>query len=186
MMIKPLRLAALNFVIGCGLLGMTACRHQEPVQAVHNPVLTQADRNFIARAEEDNIQERAISQLVAAKSGNKRVRNYADTLFKGHSDALEKLDAIMQKYSMKPQASPEEQQEATAQLARLSRRSLDRQFIKLMVDNHAKAIAVFQQEANSAKDGDVRHYAIDQLPMLDNDLKQARELQTKMGLVRKK
>ena len=183
---KPFRLAAFNFIFGCALLGMTACRHQHPVPAVHDSVLSPVDRNFIAQAEEDNVRDRAIGQLVAARSGNERVKNYAEALLKEHSNALEKLDAIIQKYSVKPPAPPEEQQKVTAQLARLSRRSLDRQFVKLMVEDHAKAIAVFQQEANSSEDRDVRHYAIDQLPMLDNLLNQAQELQTKMGLVRKR
>ena len=184
---KPFRLATLNVVIGCVVFGITACQHQQqPVQAVHDPVLSQNDKDFITRAQEDYIKERAISQLVAAKSGNKRIKTYADTLFQEHSNALQRLDAIIQKYGVKPPESPEEQQKATAPLARLPRRTLDRQFVKLMVEDHTNAIAVFQQEANSAPDSDVRRYAIDQLPMLDNHLKQAEDLQVKMGLAKKK
>jgi putative membrane protein len=185
MMGKHFRRGVLNFVIGCVVLGMTSCQQRQQVQAAHDPVLTPTDKDFIAQAEKDYIQERALSQLVATKSADKRIKSYADNLFKEHSDALQKLDAIMQKYGVKEPESPEEQQKAAAPLARLPRKSLDREFVKLMVEDHTKAMAVFQQEANTAGDSDVRHYAIDQLPMLDNHLKQARELETKIGLVKK-
>jgi putative membrane protein len=186
MMGKRFHRSVLGFVISCAVLTITSCQQrQQQVQAPHDPVLTPTDKDFIAQADQDYIQERALSQLVAAKSTNKRIKTYADTLFKEHSDALQKLDVIMQKYGVKEPESPEEQQKAVAPLARLPHRSLDREFVKLMVDDHTKAVAVFQQEANSAGDGDVRRYAIDQLPMLDNHLKQARELETKIGLVKK-
>ncbi len=177
-MSKSFRGVISNFLIGCVIFGVTSCQQrQQQVQAAHDPVLTQTDKDFIAQADKDYVQERALSQLVAEKSGNKRIKNFADTLFKEHSDALQKLDAIMQKYGVKEPESPEEQLKATAPLARLPRRSLDREFVKLMLEDHTRAIATFQQEANSANDGDVRHYAIDQLPILDNHLKQAKQLE---------
>jgi putative membrane protein len=184
---KSFRLVILSVLVGGVMFGITACHRHEKVQAAREPVLSQSDRNFITQAEDDNVQGRALGQFVKETSRNKDVKNYADTLVIDHSDALQKLGEIMQKYGIKqPTTAPEERSEAAAPLKGLSRRAVDRKFVDLMVQDHEKAIVIFQQEASSAEDGYVRHCAINLLPTLDYHLKKAQELQPRMAQLGRK
>jgi putative membrane protein len=181
-MSKGFRLVILSVVFGGVLVGVSACHRNEKVQAAPDPVLSQNDKNFIIQAEEDNIQEGAMGRLAKENSRNKAIKNYADTLVKDQSDALQKLTDIMQKYGVKQPTAPSgDRPQEVAQLKGLSRRAFDRKFVNLVVQDHEKAIATFQREANSAEDGDVRHYAINMLPTIDNHLKKAQELETRMA-----
>jgi putative membrane protein len=50
-----------------------------------------------------------------------------------------------------------------------------------MVTDHQKAINEFRREAASAQNADVRDYAKDVLPTLEKHLKDAQDLQGKLG-----
>ena len=93
----------------------------------------------------------------------------------------------MNKYGIKqPTPAPDDLPEVTAQFKGLSGRALDLTFVNLMVQDHEKAVATFQQQARSAEDSNVRQYASNFLPTLESHLKRAQELQTQLARRRRK
>jgi len=61
----------------------------------------------------------------------------------------------------------------------LSGRAFDQKLVKLILQDQEKAITLFQQQALSAQDNDVRQYANGLLLTLQNDFKDAQDLQMK-------
>jgi|SRR5688572_4596141 len=59
--------------------------------------------------------------------------------------------------------------------------AFDRGFIDAQVNAHQEAIALFETQANGGGDSDLKAFAQKQLPGLRNHLKQAQDLQAKLG-----
>ena len=59
--------------------------------------------------------------------------------------------------------------------------AFDRGFIEAQVKAHQEAVALFEKQANGGSDADLKAFAQKQLPGLRNHLKQAQDLQGKLG-----
>ena len=65
-------------------------------------------------------------------------------------------------------------------LSKLSGTQFDHAYVRAMVKDHKKDVSDFQKEAKSGH-GDVQSFASTTLPTLQEHLKMAEDLQTKMG-----
>ena len=178
-MYKSFGRIVVNIAVASSLAAFAGCQSNPKVQPAPQPALSQADKQFVLDTEKTGTQERALGEFVKTKSRNKQVKQYADVLIKDESEVLRKIDAIKQKYQVgdsetKP-PSPE------TQFKGLSRQAVDRQFVKLVVQDQQNALRMLQEEAGSASDNDVRSYASDTLPVLKNDLQKAQDLETRLA-----
>ena len=116
------------------------------------------------------------------QSQNSAVRDYGKALVKDHNDALQKLVDLMKKNGIpQPKGLPEERSEAVKKMQGLSGAAFDREFVNLMVTDHQKAVDTFRHVAATAQNADVRDYAKSVLPTLEKHLKDAQDLQHKIG-----
>jgi putative membrane protein len=76
---------------------------------------------------------------------------------------------------------PEAKHEALDKLSKVSGPQFDNEFIRMMVDDHQKAVAKFKEEETAAQNEDVRKYAKDVEPVLEKHLQKAQELQNKLS-----
>jgi len=145
-------------------------------------VLSDSDRDFLKKAEDGNIKERNIARVVVDKSENKDVKDYAQMLVDDHTKDLRRVvDLMNQKGMSQPKNLPEVKHEALGKLDRLSGGAFDREFLNTMVEDHKKDITDFQKEVNAAQDEDVKYYAMHTLPVLQEHLQKAQELQQKVS-----
>jgi putative membrane protein len=189
------RLFTLMLSLGLGTLGLAGCeRNGDNVQAAREPempaskspaatnTISGADKDFVLQAEKDNLQERVLGRMAQEQSQSDAVKDYGKMLVNDHNDALKKLVDLMQKNGMpQPKGLPGERTEAVKKLQGLSGTAFDKEFVNLMVTDHQKAINEFRREAASAQNADVRDYAKDVLPTLEKHLKDAQDLQGKLG-----
>jgi putative membrane protein len=182
---------ALGLTVGLTAFGLAGCS-RNPNQAVQaapetntaepvgtSNVIEGADKEFILQAEKDNLQGRYVGRLAQERSQNEGVKAYGKMLADDDETALRDVVALMQRYGVpEPKGLPEEKKEALDELKGLSGQDFDKKFIKLMVEDHEKALADFQRESKSALNDDVRSYAEKQIPMLQKHLNKAKELQT--------
>jgi putative membrane protein len=144
-------------------------------------VLNDAEKNFLKKAEEADIKERNVGRVVLEKSQNKDVKDYAQMLVDDHSKNLrDVVDLMNQKGMAQPKDLPEVKHDALDKLNAMSGTELDREFVKMMLDDHQKDVSEFRNEANTAQDKDVKDYATHTLPMLEKHLQKAQELQGKI------
>lgn len=99
-----------------------------------------------------------------------------------HTKNLRKLvDLMNQKGMPQPKGLPEVKREALGKLNGLSGSALDREFVMMMVREHENDIAEFRKEMNSTQDEDVKYYVMHTLPMLQEHLQKAQQLQEKLS-----
>jgi putative membrane protein len=70
---------------------------------------------------------------------------------------------------------------AKEKLGRLSGAEFDREYMKMMVKDHEKAVAEFQKQSTQSKDADVQEFARTTLPTLQEHLTMARDIESKVG-----
>jgi putative membrane protein len=110
------------------------------------------------------------------------VQDYGKMLVNDHNDALQKLVDLMKKNGIpQPKGLPEERSEAVKKMQGLSGAAFDREFVNMMVTDHQKAVDAFRHAAATAQNVDVRDYAKSMLPTLEKHLKDAQDLQHKIG-----
>ena len=75
-----------------------------------------------------------------------------------------------------------EDQATYDRLSRLTGAKFDRAYARDMVADHQKDIAAFKREANSGQNPDIKNFASQTLPTLEDHLKQAREMEKSLGM----
>lgn len=174
------------------LLTGSGCQSGQNVQAAretttdtdhpNKAVLNDTDKTFVKKAEQGDIKERDLGRVVAEKTQNKDVKDYAQMLADDHTKDLRKVvDLENQKGMPQPKDLAKVNNEALDKLNGLSGAALDREFVKMMVDDHQKDIADYRNAMNAAQDEDVKYYAMHTLPTLQDHLKKAQDLQDKLS-----
>jgi putative membrane protein len=74
-----------------------------------------------------------------------------------------------------------EGQKVMDKLSKLSGADFDREYMKHMVEDHVKDVALFEKEAKNGKDADLKAWAEKTLPTLKEHLQMARDVNAKVG-----
>ena len=181
-----LRVLKVSFILLAGTLALAACNRNSAVQAApqdHRPApsATPAEQDLMIKAAHADLAAIDMARIVMQKSQNSDVKDFANTIQKDHTNALEDLTDLMKDKGMSPPSkhTPEAQTDIEKMTA-LSGAELDREFVNAMVADHQKLIEMFRDRADIAKSPDVKKYAEDQLPQLEMHLEKAQKLQSKL------
>jgi len=98
-----------------------------------------------------------------------------------HSKANEKLKSVAAKDSMNLPSDMDAKEKANYdRLAKLQGAAFDRAYMKDMVKDHKTDVAEFQKEANNGKNAQLKAFASDTLPTLQEHLRMAEDTNTKL------
>jgi putative membrane protein len=150
-------------------MGLCALSH---VQAQN---LSDQDRTFIQDAAKGGMLEVHMGQLASERAANPAVKSYGQRLVTDHAKANEELTSLASKKNVT--LPPDDAQMATSlPIGQKSGADFDREFTKTAVEDHKKDIAMFEKEANSGGDPDVKDWANKTLPTLRAHLSDAEAL----------
>ena len=137
--------------------------------------LTVQERKFVEQAASDNMAEIELSRLALDKSQNSEVKNLAQTVVDDHQKSLDKLKSIAndQKFPIPTSATTQAKQEYQ-KLSKLSGNDFDRQYLMLMQKDHKRAVQTFQQASNQLQNDDLKSYADQTLPTLQQHAQMAK------------
>jgi putative membrane protein len=142
--------------------------------------LSSADRSFVEQAAAGGLAEVQDAQLAQQKSASSDVKQFAGMMITDHTQANTELQQIAQGKGITPPNAPTRaQQSAQEDLKKLSGGEFDRQYMKQQVDDHQKTVALFQTEANSGQDAQLKAFAQKYLPKLQQHLQMAQSLTVK-------
>jgi predicted outer membrane protein len=103
----------------------------------------------LEQAIELNVAEIEVGKLASSKAQNARVKDFAETMVKDHTQGLDKLRAIPGAPS---DAKPNSKHQQTAErLSKLSGADFDREYMKRMVSGHQQAVRFLEKEAAKGK-----------------------------------
>lgn len=135
------------------------------------------DHHFAMEAAQGGMAEVKLGQLAQDKGSSDAVKQFGKKMVDDHSKANDQLKGIAAKENLTLPTEIDAKDEAVYdRLSKLSGAEFDRAYARDMVRDHKKDVAEFQKEANNGKNDDIKNFASQTLPTLQEHLKMAEGL----------
>ncbi|HTJ86170.1 MAG TPA: DUF4142 domain-containing protein [Terriglobales bacterium] len=142
--------------------------------------MTASERMFIRKAAEGGKAEVELGKLAQEKAASPEVKQFGERMVNDHSKANDQLKEVAQKEGVTLPTKLDAKDAATkARLEKLSGEAFDRAYMKDMVADHTKDVREFKNEAKNGKDPDVKNFAAQTAPTLEDHLKEAKNIAPK-------
>jgi putative membrane protein len=143
---------------------------------------TLSDSDFAKDAARGGMAEVKLGQLAQDKGTSDAVKEFGKKMVDDHSAANDKLKSVAAQENVTLPSGLNKKDQATYdKLSKLSGDAFDRAYARDMVKDHQEDIAAFRQEANNGQDPQIKSFASDTLPTLQDHLKMAREMMRTVG-----
>jgi putative membrane protein len=139
--------------------------------------MSASDRTFVRKAAEGGLAEVELGKLAAERASSQDVKQFGQRMVDDHTKANDQLKQLAsQKGISVPEKLGAKDAATKARLEKLSGKTFDRAYMRDMVTDHTKDVTEFRTEAKGAKDPDVKNFATQTVPTLEEHLKQAKSL----------
>lgn len=139
--------------------------------------LSSVDRQFMTEAAQGGLAEVQLGQLASQRGASDAVKQYGQRMVQDHTLVNDQLKQLAtQKGVTLPTSLDSKHKQVQQRLSRLSGATFDRQYLNHMLQDHEKDVSLFQTEAEQGQDPDVRAFAAQTLPVLQEHLQQVRSL----------
>jgi putative membrane protein len=142
-----------------------------------------SDQKFATNAAIGGMAEVQLGQLAAQKGASDEVRQFGQRMVDDHTKANQDL---MQVASGKgwtlPTSLDAKTQAEVTRLSGLSGDKFDKEYVKMMLDDHKKDVGEFQKESTSGADADIKSFATRTLPTLQDHLQMIQRIHDKQAL----
>jgi putative membrane protein len=156
------------------LAGVLSTANAENKSTTVKPVL---DRDFLVKTTTTVHADMQYSDLVEKRSNNDKVKEFARKLLKAHKQMGDDLAKLAQDQKLAIVAGTEkETRDEIDRLSKLKGDEFDRAYLKRIVDDHERAVQMYEGQVKSGKNERMSTFAKDTLPMLQRHLKEARTL----------
>jgi len=143
---------------------------------------TSADQDFVTKAAQGNSAEVALGQIVAGKTKNPAVKQFAQMMVKDHTAALNELQELAQSKNLNfNDALPEDAQSLQTKLSSDTGTQLDKDYMDSMLEDHQKDVQEFTDQSQKAKDPDLKQWASKTLPILQKHLEKAQQIDARLN-----
>ena len=142
--------------------------------------LDPADRMFVKKAAEGGLAEVELGQLATQKGSSDEVKKFGQRMVDDHSKANDQLKQVASSLGVTvPDKLSPKDQATKDRLSKLNGEQFDAAYMRDMVKDHTKDVAEFKQESQKAKNPEVKNFASQTLPTLEDHLKQAKTIAPK-------
>lgn len=135
------------------------------------------DIAFVETAAKDGATEVALGELAMQQAADPAVKAFGEQMASDHGKANAELMALADSREVALAEMPAPDQETLARMQGLSGPAFDEAYVALMVADHEKAIALFEQQAASGSDPALVDFAEEKLPTLRQHLAHAQALE---------
>src|SRR5207247_8823982 len=161
------RFNLLALIVASFSLAGVALAQESP--AAKSSSLSAKDKTFMKKAAKGGTMEVAMGKLAAQSAQSDDVKSFGKRMVTDHSKANDELKSIAAKKGVKlPSKEPSEKW------------SSDKAYMDMMVKDHEKDLAEFQEEANRGTDPDVKKFAEDTAKVVQEHLDLAKQTQSKL------
>lgn len=139
--------------------------------------LDSGDRDFLESAAQAGHLEVQASQLALEKARNADVKAFAQKMIEDHGKAGQQLATLAQSKGYEVPTEPSLMQKARLKALGLRDEGFDKAYAEeIGVGAHEDAVALFEKASNEVKDPDIKQFAIQTLPTLQQHLQMAKAL----------
>ena len=147
---------------------------------MNNDVSSTADQ-FMTEAAQGGMMEVELGKLAASKAQNPEVKAFGQRMVVDHGKAGEDLKALAAKKNIKlPTELSGGMKAEVDRLSKLSGAEFDKEYVKLMVEDHNKDSEAFQDQADDAEDADVKAFAAKYAPVIKSHYDSIKAINDKM------
>ena len=140
------------------------------------------DQEFVTKAAQGNSAEVELGKIVAAKSKDPNVKQFAQMMVKDHTTALNELQELAQTKNLNFNDDlPDDAKSLQQKLSSDTGKQLDKDYMDGMVEDHQKDVQEFTDKSQNAKDPDVKQWASKTLPTLQKHLEKAQQIDAKLN-----
>jgi putative membrane protein len=133
--------------------------------------LSTFDRQFMSKAAQGGMAEVELSRLALQRSRSNQVKQFAQQMIQDHSQANAQLMQLAQQKGVRlPRTLDAQHQQIRARLQRLSGSNFDREYMRVMDNDHVQTVNLFQSATQQAQDPEVNTFANSKLPTLQGHL----------------
>ena len=145
-------------------------------------VLTDVDSKFVMEAAEGGQMEVELGQLAQQKASSDAVKQFGQRMVTDHGKAGQELAqlAASKGVELAKQPSRKTQMEKD-RLSKASGSAFDREYVKMMVKDHEKDVAVFKRESQQAQDPDLKAWVTKTVPTVEDHLKSIRQIESQVA-----
>jgi len=169
-----------RWAFALALLPLAACNSNPSMQQSSTvptpqtqPSVSAQDQKFIDQAVTSDIFEIKSSQLALEKSRNPRTRMYAQQMIDDHGASEQKLQQLASANGIQvPSDFGPEGQRAYAAIEN-TRRIFDSEYFRQQALSHQTAVTVYQDEISNGYNNDVKQFAQQTLPTIQEHLQEA-------------
>lgn len=143
--------------------------------------ISNSDREFMDKASQGGMTEAQLASAAIIKGQNPEIKAFAQQMINDHSEVNRQIrDLAKQKVVALSETMSIEQTQTLGNLAKLSGAAFDKQFAKMMVEDHEKTVADFQKAYDGTSDVDLKKFTEETLPKLKMHLQMIKEIQSKL------
>lgn len=167
-----------------GAVGITPASAQDAnsSKSAKTMMVKGADQKFVMEASQGGMTEVKLGKLAQDKASSADVKQFGQRMVDDHTKAGDQLKSIASTKGITvPSDIGAKNQSMYDQLSKLSGAQFDAAYMKHMTADHKKDVAEFQKEANSGKDADIKGFASQTLPTLQEHLKMAQDVSAKVS-----
>jgi len=143
--------------------------------------LAASSDDFVDAAVEAGIAEVVTGNLAQEKSQNADIKTFAQQMVTDHTQANQKLGDIARKLDISVPDDAAMTDKVKKMILEWRDESFDKSYVNNQVDAHEKAVELFKKEAASSDKAELKAFASETLPKLEQHLEHAKALQAKHG-----
>jgi putative membrane protein len=193
---KNSRKLLFGVIVVAGSLGFYACSRNSQKTASNSPnssdtsatgsanrvSLPSSDADFVQKAAIGGMAEVEMGNLANQRAASDDVKQFGQRMVQDHTKINQDLQRLASSKGVTlPSALDDKHRNTVDRLSKLNGKDFDREYIHEMVRDHKEDVAEFQREAESAQDPDVKAFATNYLPTLQDHLRMAEEIEKKVS-----
>ena len=146
-----------------------------PMAASSTADLSKSDKSFIDKAAAGGLAEVQAAQLAEQKSQDAKVKEFAEKMVTDHTANNKQLASLAQQKGVDvPTALDAKDQKQLDKLSALDGAKFDKAYLKAQVKDHEAMLKLLQREAKSGKDADLKSFAEQTIPAVQDHLTMAK------------
>lgn len=184
---KILIVACLGIVFSCGPKGETDSKEiaedqndekfDKSKDADAYPAL-EKDAEFAVKVADGGLLEVRLGELAQSNAASPDVKKFGQRMITDHGKANEELKALAQQKNISlPATLSNKNQEKYDDLAKKTGVEFDKAYCNLMVKDHKDDIDEFKKQADKGNDPELKSWASEKLPTLENHLTMIESMQ---------
>jgi len=155
---------------------------QQPQAQADQAQVAQEDQDFAIEAAQGGLMEVRLGELAQQQAKAQAVKDFGQRMVEDHGAANDKLMQIAEQKGIElPQDLSEDAQQTVEELQQQSGAEFDEAYMDEMVSDHEDDVAAFEDYVENAQDQDLRAFAEETLPTLQEHLELAKQTQEQVA-----